>query len=277
MASIPIAPVPANRSSTRASVTGSPYECARILNSASRNRSLVGRTESDFGLAIGRERSLPPTTRIILVSTGASRPSGRAGLPYVCRVHSDGLRPCRTFEVCGFRAAGPDAAAAKAAAVHRRPRAHRNLHWTRRQSAHPILCAARKFRLLYRSVVDGSEVERSERDTDQPVHLQAQRFKNLAYLAVLALANGEGQPDIRALFAVERRFNRTVVYSVDGDAVLQTIERLLADAAQCTHAIPAQPAGCRQFQHACQTTVIGEQQQTLGVDVEPSDADDPRK
>src|SRR5262245_64428826 len=87
------------------------------------------------------------------------------------------------------------------------------------------------FDFCNRSVVDGSEVERSERDTDQPVHLQAQRFKNLAYLAVLALANSEGQPDIRALFAVERRFNRTVAYSVDGDAVLQTIERLLADAA----------------------------------------------
>ena len=37
-----------------------------MLNSASRSRSEVGRTAFDFGPANGRERSLPPTTRIIL-------------------------------------------------------------------------------------------------------------------------------------------------------------------------------------------------------------------
>src|SRR5215470_11834887 len=133
------------------------------------------------------------------------------------------------------------------------------------------------FDFSNRSVFDVSEVERSERDTDQPVHLQAQRFKNLAHLAVLALANGKGQPDIRALFAVERRFNRTVVYSVDGDAVFQTIECLLPDASQSPHAVPSQPTRCRQFQYARQAAVIGEQQQAFSVDVQSSNADDPWK
>jgi hypothetical protein len=39
-----------------------------MLNKDSRSRSAVGRSESDFGPAIGRERNLPPTTRIMLFS-----------------------------------------------------------------------------------------------------------------------------------------------------------------------------------------------------------------
>jgi hypothetical protein len=35
-----------------------------MLNSDSRKRSAVGRSESDFGPAIGRERKRPPTTLI---------------------------------------------------------------------------------------------------------------------------------------------------------------------------------------------------------------------
>src|SRR5262245_6214267 len=53
-----------------------------MLNSASRSRSLVGRTASDFGPLSGRERSLPPTTRIILASTDAGRPNGRVAGPF---------------------------------------------------------------------------------------------------------------------------------------------------------------------------------------------------
>ena len=87
----------------------------------------------------------------------------------------------------------------------------------------------------------------------------------------------EGQPDIGALFAVERRFDRAVVHAVDGDAAAQTVERLLRDAAERAHAVAAQPAGRRQFEHARQPAVIGEQQQALGVDVEPADADQPRQ
>ena len=43
------------------------------------------------------------------------------------------------------------------------------------------------------------------------------------------------------------------------------------------HAIAAQPAGVGQFQRTCQPTVIGEQQQALGVEVEPADRDQPRQ
>src|SRR6185295_5957286 len=126
---------------------GSPYEWVRILNKASRSLSLVGRTESDFGPAMGRERSLPPTTRTILVSMGAARPNGRGGACF-CHGHSSALRFCRALPVHVFRVGFLDAAAVKAVAVHRRPTEHRNRHWTRQRSAHPILCVARRFRSL---------------------------------------------------------------------------------------------------------------------------------
>ncbi len=43
------------------------------------------------------------------------------------------------------------------------------------------------------------------------------------------------------------------------------------------HAVAAQPAGLRQFQHAGEAAVIGQQQQALGADIEPADADQARQ
>ena len=48
-------------------------------------------------------------------------------------------------------------------------------------------------------------------------------------------------------------------------------------AAVGTHPVAPQPAGRRQFQHTRQPAVIGQQQEPLGVDVEPADADQPRQ
>src|SRR5258707_10927812 len=42
-------------------------------------------------------------------------------------------------------------------------------------------------------------------------------------------------------------------------------------------AIAPQPAGIGQFEHARQPAIIGEQQQALGVEIEPADADQPRQ
>ncbi len=133
------------------------------------------------------------------------------------------------------------------------------------------------FDFPHRAVVEVAEIEGAERNADQPVHLQAERFKHLAHFAVLALADAEGQPDIGALFAVERRFDRPVTDAVDGNAAAQPVQRLLLHAAERAHTIAAQPAGHRQFQHAREPAVIGEQQEPFGVDVEPADADQPRQ
>src|SRR5260221_11568187 len=73
-----------------------------MLNSASRSRSVVGRTVSDFGPTIGRERRLPPTTRIILtlVATDAARRSGRDDVFYFHCGH--GRQPAGRA-LCGVR------------------------------------------------------------------------------------------------------------------------------------------------------------------------------
>src|SRR6516164_1161513 len=67
-ASRPSAPVPAKASSTTASANGTPSAanrpCDRILNNASRARSLVGRTVSPGGASSRRPRCLPPTIRM---------------------------------------------------------------------------------------------------------------------------------------------------------------------------------------------------------------------
>ena len=57
------------------------------------------------------------------------------------------------------------------------------------------------------------------------------------------------------------------------DAVAQRVELRLRDPAVRAHAIAPQPAGRRQFQHAREPAVIGEQQQPFGVEIEPADAD----
>src|SRR5438045_3966119 len=66
-ASRPTAPVPANASSTGRSAKGSPdaanRPCDRMLNRASRARSLVGRTVSPTGATSRRPRCTPPTIR----------------------------------------------------------------------------------------------------------------------------------------------------------------------------------------------------------------------
>src|SRR5581483_7358979 len=133
------------------------------------------------------------------------------------------------------------------------------------------------YDLLDLAVVEPAQFERPVADANEPVHLEPEVLEHLAHLAVLALANADGEPDIGALLAVERRLDRPVVDAGDADAVLQAVERLLRDAAERAHAVAPQPAGRRQLQHPRQPAVIGEQQQALAVDVEPANADEARQ
>ena len=80
-----------------------------------------------------------------------------------------------------------------------------------------------------------------------------------------------------ALLAVEQRLDRAVADAVDGHAVAQRVELRLRDPAMRAHAIAPQPAGRGQFERAREPAVIGEQQQPLGVEVEPADADQARQ
>ena len=56
------------------------------------------------------------------------------------------------------------------------------------------------------------------------VRRQPEMSQHLAHLAVLALADGEREPDVGGLLAVERRLDRPVADAVDRDAVAQRVE-----------------------------------------------------
>ena len=68
-----------------------------------------------------------------------------------------------------------------------------------------------------------------------------------------------------------------VGHAVDLDAVAQAVEAKLGDRAIGANPVAPAPASRRQFQRAREPAVIGEQQQPLGVGVEPPDADQPRQ
>ena len=133
------------------------------------------------------------------------------------------------------------------------------------------------FDLFERAFGDLAELERPEGEPDQPVDLEPQMFEHALDLAVLALAQAHGEPAIGALRAVERRLDPGVIDAIDRDALAQPVERGLVGLALGAHAIAPQPAGRRQFEHAREAAVVGQQQQPLGVDVEPADADEARR
>ncbi len=121
------------------------------------------------------------------------------------------------------------------------------------------------------------QLERAERDADQAADLEAERAEDLADLAVLAFAKADGQPGVGALEGVDGGLDRAVLHALDLDALLQLVEIGLRDAAACAHPVAAQPAGFREFEMAGQLAVVGQQQQALGVEVEPADGDDARQ
>jgi hypothetical protein len=96
-------------------------------------------------------------------------------------------------------------------------------------------------------------------------------------LAILALTDRKGEPDIAALHAIDAGFDRAIADAVDGDPLPQPLQLVRPHAAVGTHPIAPQPAGRRQLEHASEPTVIGEEQQPLGVEVEPSDTDQARQ
>src|SRR5262252_17826 len=87
------------------------------------------------------------------------------------------------------------------------------------------------------------EAERPELDPDQAIDLQTEVAQHVAHLAVLALADGEGEPDVGTLLALKRRFNRPIPDAIDGDAVAQFIQLALAHPAVGTDTVAPDPSG----------------------------------
>ena len=122
-----------------------------------------------------------------------------------------------------------------------------------------------------------AQLERAIRRADQPVHGQADVDHGAANLAVLAFAQADGQPCVCALLAVQRDLHRLKALAIDLDAIAQRGQHLIGGAAVDAHAVFAQPAGRRQFQLALDRAVIGQQKQSLGIEVKAADAHDARQ
>ena len=90
-----------------------------------------------------------------------------------------------------------------------------------------------------------AELERSEREPDQPVHLDAEMLQDALDLAVLAFAECEAEPDVVALNPVERSVDGAVLDPVDRDAALQPIEIGLAHVAVGASAMRANAESAR--------------------------------
>jgi hypothetical protein len=129
--------------------------------------------------------------------------------------------------------------------------------------------------LLDRAFGKITEIERAKRHPDQAVHLKPEMGEHVPHLAVLALADRKAEPDIGALLAIERRLDRPIMDSVNGDAAPQLVEIGLPDAAMSADAVAPQPSRLGQFQHAGERAIIGEQQQPLAADIEAPDTDKP--
>ncbi len=102
-------------------------------------------------------------------------------------------------------------------------------------------------------------------------------FEHALDLAVLAFAQAHRQPAIGALLAIERRLDPGIAHAIDRHAFGEAVENGLIGFAIGAHAIAPEPAGRRQFENAREAAVIGQKQEALGIDVEPSDAHQPRR
>ena len=135
--------------------------------------------------------------------------------------------------------------------------------------------------LLHLTHLEGAQGKGSIGETDQAIDLQAEMLKHPADLAVLALGQGQGDPDIGAgraiLGLVELGLDGAVTDTLDLDPVLQPVQLVLGDAAMGPGAIPADDPGGGLFQGARQTAIIGQQQQALGIEVQSAHGDQPRQ
>ena len=125
------------------------------------------------------------------------------------------------------------------------------------------------------TLVQLTKLERTIGDADQPVHPQADRVERLADLAILAFANADLKPDIRAGLAFDLDFHRAVFDAFNGNACAQDLQRRLGDRTEGAGPIATRPAGGGQFQGAGEGAIIGQKQQAFRGQVEAADRNDP--
>jgi hypothetical protein len=110
---------------------------------------------------------------------------------------------------------------------------------------------------------------------DQARDLEPEMLEHAADLAILALAEPHLDPGIAAGAALQIGVDRAIAYPFDVDPVDQLLELRLADLAEHPRAIRPLDSRGGQFELALQLAVRGEQQQPLGVEIEPADRHQP--
>src|SRR4029450_9926976 len=82
------------------------------------------------------------------------------------------------------------------------------------------------FRRNFRdaAAIEIAELEGSKSDADQAVDCKAQMLADLLHFAVLALADGDIEPDIVALRLVDPGLDRPVMHPIDGDPGIEPFE-----------------------------------------------------
>src|SRR5579875_1211998 len=249
-ASSPNAPVPAKASSTIASMHAScsaKRPCARMSNTASRARSLVGRTARPAGAMSARPRCLPAMMRIAALCRVAAHRFARAFA---------GTRPPSRFRfqlLLGGRRA-----------------------WFRLVAELLVHHARRHF--LERAARQVAELERAVSEADEPRHREAHMRHHLADLAIAPFAQRDRQPHVaRMLLAFVDGMDRAVSDAVDRDTVLECFEPLGIDDAVDAHLVAPEPAIRRQLQAPRELAVIGQKQQAFGIEIEPADGNEARR
>ena len=111
--------------------------------------------------------------------------------------------------------------------------------------------------------------ERAITKPDQPADLKPQMFEDAADLAILAFAQRHLDPDIGARPPLQIGVDLAVADAVNLNSVDQFLQLRLTDLAICPGAIGALDTGRGQFQLALEPPVRGQQQQPLGIEVEP--------
>src|SRR5262245_45507723 len=90
----------------------------------------------------------------------------------------------------------------------------------------------------------------------------------LAHLAVLALAQSQRDPGVAALPALETGTDRAIAHAVDRDALFKSGEPVRIDLAMHPHLVAPQPSRRRQLEAAREPAIIGQQQQSFGIEIE---------
>ena len=122
-----------------------------------------------------------------------------------------------------------------------------------------------------------AEHERAIAGADQAADLQPEIFEDAAHLAVLAFGDRDLDPHVGAGAPLDIGVDRSVTNALDFDALGQLLELLLRDVAIGARAIAALDAGRGQLQLPLEAAVGGQQQQPLGIEVEPPDRHQPRQ